>query len=190
MAAPRKENVKDIIIESTESLLKTHSIDDISLAEISTAAGISKGTLYYHYKTKEDILLDITDRYLEQQWNDLIVWTEDKSKDTSFHRLIKYVIERSASTPGPRMHLIYNACIGNETIQKLICERYQRFARIISEKISERLSGEFSEYSDYLAWLMLIISDGLIIQSEIKNPLINTADFIKQTDKFSELLQK
>ena len=83
MAAPRKENVKDIIMNATEELLQENSLADISLASIAKAAGISKGTLYYHYKVKEDILLDITDRYLDEQWNDLIKWTEDKGKDTS-----------------------------------------------------------------------------------------------------------
>lgn len=183
MAAPRKENVKDIIIETTAALLKTHSLDDISLANIATASGISKGTLYYHYKTKEDILLDITDRYLEQQWNDFIVWTEDKSKDTSMHRLIKYVLERNISSTGPRMHLIYNACIGNDAIREKLVQRYTKFQKIIAEKIGERM-GE--ENADYIAWLLLIVSDGLIIQKEILNPFIDVSDFIAKTDEISK----
>ena len=185
MAAPRKDNVRDIIIETTEALLQTHSLDDISLANIATAAGISKGTLYYHYKTKEDILLDITDRYLETQWNDLIVWTEDKSKDTSLHRLIKYVVERNVNSSGSRIHLIYNACIGNEQIREKLVERYKKFHGIISQKISERM-GE--ENADYTAWLLLIISDGLIIQKGISNDSLDISSFISQTDEISKNL--
>lgn len=187
MAAPRKDNVKDIIIETTEALLQTHSLDDLSLATISKAAGISKGTLYYHYKTKEDILLDITDRYLEQQWNDLIAWTEDKSKDTSMHRLIKYVMERNVNTSGPRMHLIYNACIGNEAIREKLIERYKKFERIIAEKIAERI-GE--ENADYIAWLLLLVSDGLIIQKEIFNPFIDVNEFIARTDEITKKMRQ
>ena len=67
MAAPRKDNVKDLILTTTERLLEHKKLSDISLAEIAREAEISKGTLYYHYKNKNDILFDITDKYLEQQ---------------------------------------------------------------------------------------------------------------------------
>ena len=75
MAAPRKDNVKELILNATEELLEHKKLSDISLAEIAREAGISKGTLYYHYKNKNDILFDITDKYLDQQYQDLITWT-------------------------------------------------------------------------------------------------------------------
>ena len=62
MAAPRKDNVKEKILEATAGLLEHKTLSDISLAEIAAASGVSKGTLYYHYKTKTEILFDITDR--------------------------------------------------------------------------------------------------------------------------------
>ena len=83
MAAPRKDNVKELILDTAEKLLTASALADISLAEIARTAGISKGTLYYHYKNKDEILLDLTDRYLSRQWQDLIDWTGDATKDTS-----------------------------------------------------------------------------------------------------------
>ena len=187
MAAPRKENVKDIIMNATEELLRKNSLADISLASIAKAAGISKGTLYYHYKVKEDILLDITDRYLDEQWNDLIKWNEDKGKDTSLHRLIKYVIERNINISGPRIHLLYNACIGNEEISEMILDRYKKFQRIISKKIAERIG---DENADYIAWVCLLISDGLIVQEGLKNKELDIDEFIRKTDSFVKGMQK
>ena len=54
MAAPRNDNVKDKILDAATGLLNTQTFADISLAEIAAAAGVSKGTLYYHYKNKTD----------------------------------------------------------------------------------------------------------------------------------------
>ncbi len=186
MAAPRKENVKDIIMDSTEELLKENSLADLSLATIAKAAGISKGTLYYHYKVKEDILLDITDRYLDEQWDNFIKWSEDKGKDTSLHRLIKYVIEKNVNVSDTRIHLLYNACIGNDEIAEKLLERYSKFQKIISEKIAERIG---SESADYIAWITLLVSDGLIIQKGLHNPQIDIDEFIKKTDDFVRLIQ-
>lgn len=181
MAAPRKDNVKDLIIETTEELLKTKKLSDISLAEIAQCAGISKGTLYYHYKTKNDILFDITDKYLDQQYDDLIAWTEDASKDTSMHRLVKYILERDISTAGMRLHLFYDAMLGNEKIRKKLLNRYSEFASVISEKIKERTD---SVPADYFAWLLLLLSDGLFIHQTLGNTNLDPAQFIKQTEQF------
>ena len=100
MAAPRNDNVKEKILDAATGLLDTQTFADISLAEIAAAAGVSKGTLYYYYKNKTDILFDLTNRYLDRQWYELIAWTENKDKDTSVHRLVKYVVERNTASAG------------------------------------------------------------------------------------------
>jgi len=185
MAAPRKGNVKDIIMDATVELLEKQSLDDISLAKIATTAGISKGTLYYHYKTKEDILLDITNRFIDQQWDDFLIWVDNKEKDTSLHRLYKYVIERNVKYVGPRYHLLYSAFLGNERIREILIERYREFQSLISSKIAERAG---DEYADYLAWTALLVSDGLIVQKLLNNENIDIDEFIKKTDDFVSLL--
>lgn len=181
MAAPRKDNVKELIIDAAETLLAAKKLSDISLAEIAATAGISKGTLYYHYKTKNDILLDLTDKYLDEQYNDLIVWTEDASKDTSLHRLVKYILERDISTAGMRLHLFYDAMLGNEKIRNRLLDRYREFAAVISEKIGERTD---KLPADYCAWLLLLLSDGLFIHQTLGNRQLDTADFISQTENY------
>lgn len=181
MAAPRKDNVKELIIETTEELLKTKKLSDISLSEIAQCAGISKGTLYYHYKTKNDILFDITDKYLDQQLNDLLEWTRDASKDTSVHRLVKYVLERDISTAGMRLHFFYDAMLGNEKIREKLLNRYSEFAQVIAEKIKERTD---RIPADYCAWLVLLLSDGLFIHQTLGNTQLDPAQFISQTEQF------
>ena len=99
MAAPRKENIKEIILDATYRLLETNALADISLADIAKEAGISKGTLYYHYKTKGEIFFDITDRYLTEQWDDFISWTENKEKDTDGQSITRQA--------GRTRHLVY-----------------------------------------------------------------------------------
>lgn len=181
MAAPRKDNVKELIIETTEELLKKKKLSDISLAEIAEEAGISKGTLYYHYKSKSDILFDITDRYLDEQYNDLVIWTEDASKDTSLPRLVKYVLERDVATAGMRLHFFYDAMLGNDKIRDRLLERYTEFAHKIAEKIGERTQ---VLPPDYLAWLLLLLSDGLYIHQTIGNKTLDVAEFIRNTEDY------
>lgn len=179
MAAPRKDNVKELILEAAEKLLQTKKLSEISLAEIAGCAGISKGTLYYHYKNKNDILFDITDKYLDEQYENLLAWTEDDSKDTSLHRLVKYVLERDVSTAGMRLHLFYDAMMGDESIRQKLLNRYKEFAQILAEKIGQRTD---TFPPDYLAWLLLVLSDGLYIHQTLQNPLLDIPQFIRQSE--------
>lgn len=186
MAAPRKDDVRELIIKATEDLLQTKKISDISLAEIAECAGISKGTLYYHYKNKNDILFDITDRYLDEQYENLVTWVENPEKDTSLHRLIKFVLEGDVGTAGMRLHFFYDAMLGNARIREKLLSRYREFAEYIAARISERTS---EVPADYLAWLLLFLSDGLFIHQTLGNEHLDTRLFIEQTEKIFKRIE-
>ena len=185
MAAPRKDNVKERILEATAGLLEHKTLSDISLAEIAAASGVSKGTLYYHYKTKTEILFDITDRYLDQQWDELIAWTENKEKDTSVPRLVKYVVERNTASAGMRLHLIHAAMLGDEVLREKLLERYRAFETLIAEKIAERTD---AVQADYLTWLILLASDGLIVQEALRNTDFDSDAFLRQSTAYLRLM--
>ena len=174
MAAPRKENIKEMVLDALLKLLETKSFNEISLAEVAKTAGISKGTLYYHYKTKGEIFFDLTDRYLSEQWDDLVSWTENKEKDTSIERLVKYVVERNVANASFRMQLYSEAQLGDVELKRKLSKRYDEFQKLISEKIAERTNVN----PDFLTWLILLLSDGIIIQSAIGNTEFDTEKFI------------
>ena len=176
MAAPRKDDVKSAVLNAAQILLETGTWADISLADIAKQSGVSKGTLYYHYKTKGEILFELADRYLSQQWDDFIRWTENKEKDTSLQRLIKYVMERDIACAGLRMHLLCEAQAGDEILREKLVRRYGEFQRLISEKIAERTNVP----ADFLTWLVLLVSDGIIVQEAIQNGAFDTQAFIAQ----------
>lgn len=183
MAAPRKEDVRSLIIEAAEILLAEKPFSEISLSQLAAQAGISKGTLYYHFKNKNEILFAITDKYLDEQWKKLCLWTENADKDTSLHRLVKYVLERDVAGVKLRLPLFYDAMIGNEEIRSHLIRRYQCFASLIAEKIAERtdkVSGK------YFAWLLLLLSDGLSMHETIRDNNLDTEEFISQTAAYIE----
>ena len=51
------------ILEVAEAIIAAKGARDTSLRDIAKAVGISKGTLYYHYATKEALVYDITGRH-------------------------------------------------------------------------------------------------------------------------------
>lgn len=186
MATPRNDNVKENIMLSTEKLIDKYEIKNVTLAKIASEANISKGTLYYYYKSKEEILLEITERFLIKQMNDLEIWTNNKNKNTSFHRLIMYILQRAVLNSAVRMHITYNAMQGNELIQKKLIELYNSFAKEIAKKVSERVD---NVDSDFVAWLILTISDGINIQKHIYNEKFDSTQFINKIQNYSKLFE-
>ena len=186
MAAPRKDDVKAAILSGTEALLEENSFSDITLAQIAQRAGISKGTLYYYYRSKNDIVFDITDKYLDEQWRDLEAWTQNPDKDTSLHRLVRYLIERNISTPAIRMQLLIDALSGNEEIRGKLLKRYADFEKLIAKKISERTDAVPPEY---FSRIILLVSDGLFLHKMLNNSDFDTETIIEQTADYIKALE-
>lgn len=186
MAAQRPENINEIILDTAEELLKVNSFSEVTLAKIAEKANISKGTLYYYYKSKNEILFAVTDRYLSRQWDELIQWTENKEKDTSPHRLVNYVIERNIAYAGLRLHLFDAALLGDEEIRAKLIHRYDEFQKLISAKIAERTD---VVSADYFTWLILMVSDGIIIQNSLKNESFDARKFLENSTEYIKKIE-
>ena len=179
MAAPLNDNRKDKILKSARELLKEKTFSEISLAEIAKKTGVSKGSVYYYYKTKDDILFDVADEYLQGVYDEFVKWVENKEKDTSLPRLLKFTFQKGVtdSAESLRLHLTTDAVAGNEILREKLLERYNKFRTVIGEKIAERKGDDEAEY---YGWLVLTLIDGLMIQNLLKNKEMDLEEFINK----------
>jgi len=58
------DNTKDFIIDEAFKLFLNHSYEAVSISDISTAIGLTKGALYHHFKNKEELFKSVVDNYL------------------------------------------------------------------------------------------------------------------------------
>ena len=62
----KDENVKDkILVESIKAFL-SKGFRGTTTRELTDAAGVAKGTLYWHFKSKEEILDGILEKFLKE----------------------------------------------------------------------------------------------------------------------------
>ncbi len=54
---------KETILHTTFELLLKKGYDAVSITEIQKNAGISRGLLYHYYKSKDELFLEVTERY-------------------------------------------------------------------------------------------------------------------------------
>ena len=56
----------DAILSAAEQLLDGRSLDDISIEELATGAGISRSNFYFYFASKDDVLLALLDRVITE----------------------------------------------------------------------------------------------------------------------------
>jgi AcrR family transcriptional regulator len=187
MAAPKNDNVKQQILDAAIALFQDQH--DVSLAEIAKAANVSKGTLFYHYRSKAEIYLDLGERYWDKLSDDLLDWVDNTEKDTSIPRLVRYTFIRGVFDESGvlRLRLFVEAIAGDDgaEIKVRLNEQYARFKNILKDRLVERLPGADGEQ---LAWLLLTLVDGLMVQNTLQNGSIDIPAFIEwMSSNFSEL---
>ena len=179
MAKPLGEDIRGRKKQTACEMLAQKSFAEISLADIARRAKISKGTLYYHYNSKYDILTEIASDYLDRLARELLAWVDNPEKETSTERLCGFVLQRGVNDEhgNLRVYLVSEAVSGNSEIAASLRAQYAKFRDILSARIAAR-GGTQPEYA---AWLVLTLCDGLMIQCLLNNSDIDIPAFIGRT---------
>ena len=61
--AARKPNLREAILCAAEELFATNGFNAVSVRDIAQAAGANPGSVTYHFKTKDGLLLEIYRRH-------------------------------------------------------------------------------------------------------------------------------
>ena len=59
-----REDIKDLILDAVDRLLSQYGYQKMTMDALAQEVGIGKGTLYLHYKSKEEIALSHIDRII------------------------------------------------------------------------------------------------------------------------------
>jgi len=59
----RKPNMREAILAAAEELFSTNGFDAVSVRDVAQAAGANPGSVTYHFKTKDGLLLEIYQRH-------------------------------------------------------------------------------------------------------------------------------
>lgn len=83
---------KKKILEKSFALFLTKSYDSVSMREIQDAAGVSRGAIYHHFKSKEEIYEQIVNDYLLPIFSSysLITDEEKKTLQSAVYAFVKY----------------------------------------------------------------------------------------------------
>lgn len=85
---------RELILRAAMNLFHRYNYEKTSMDDIAKEARIGKGTIYYYFKSKEDILLELIEREFSQLYEELSEMLESSlSFDEKFAKFIEVPIE-------------------------------------------------------------------------------------------------
>ncbi len=123
---------RERLVETARMLFWERGYEATSLADVVQKAGARSGSLYYFFRTKEELLLAVLDRYVDLLWPIVI--------EPVFSRVQDPIERVFGILDGYRQGLVYTGCtqgcpIGNLALE--VCDELPR-AR---EKIAKNFEG-------------------------------------------------
>jgi len=181
------QNQKDKIINVASQIIMNKGIVNTSLNDIAKGVGISKGTLYYYYPSKDELIYDITIQHLEKISSELIMLSNTEYKQSNEKEILNLLFNRIINDDTRNklhLYLIQGAITSNKNLMNKFKKEYL----VWKDMIKEGLEKVFTNVSnDYQAMSMIIIAiiDGLVIQNLLG---IDLGDINKLTDVVSKSL--
>ena len=176
----QNHNMKEKILLTSIDLMTKNGINNTSLADIAREVNISKGTLYYHYASKDDIIFDIADNHLSIISEALL----DCLKEINFHftteefvLLVLKNISNIESTGRIHMYLICEAMMGNTALRERIGLKYVEWRTTLENQLLQIISDK--SYAKGASFLLVSIVDGLVIQALLKGEKMPYAEIAK-----------
>jgi AcrR family transcriptional regulator len=87
--ASKGEKTRADIVDCAKTLFYEHGYDGTSFTQIVDATGLFRGNIYHYFKTKDEILEAVVERYLDEYRALLEQWTHEHSDPKS--RLCAFV---------------------------------------------------------------------------------------------------
>lgn len=181
--ARKQADKRQQIIEAASRIIVCKGIDKTSLMDIAREAGISKGSLYYYYASKEDLIFDITETHINQISTNLFAIIEESRAEAGWEDVLKILYERilQAETRG-RLHLylLQQALNGNDELADRFRKKYREWNRLIREGF-EQLEPDGSTKT-ILSSMVIAVLDGFLIQSLLGIDTVDPDEFVRHLD--------
>lgn len=133
---------KDIILDITRKLIAQYGYAKTTLDDIANAIGMKKSSLYYYYKNKEDIMLEVMMRektiYLKLTKEALEIEGSTYDKVINYIRAKENYLKKSISPFDLTINQFIEIKRGiNEIFKKIECDEKQLVAKVISDGIKK-----------------------------------------------------
>lgn len=178
VVSKRAERI-DQIIDETLEVLKTQGDYGVTMRKIASRCDITLSSLQYYFKTKDDLLKSVADRYFQQcviMLRELPEITNEEELGTVLNSFLSYSFENSD------MNIIFKEYWAissrNDVINEYLTRFYISFSEIMTEKLRP-LSDSDDALAQAVSILIPYVEGYPMVALSIPKGLDSTSELLK-----------
>ncbi len=194
----RFDERKAEIIKAAVKVISEKGFHKLTFRQIAAEAGISPGTLYYYYNSKNLILYDIID-YSQSEAVKIAqeMQTTEWNREDIYARLMKMLKNQILGTNATKifLHLLHESLAGDEELAERIKEKYSSWMDSFETIIELFFDSPRGPVSRTVAILMEAVVDGMTIMEimdieSIQNPNVEQFFELFFDGQFNNIMRK
>jgi len=79
LAKPNVISRQDLL-DSAKKIVVEQGMDKLTLKAVATGAEVTQGTVYYHFRTKENLMLELVEELCDEAWSEMEAHIHDKEQ--------------------------------------------------------------------------------------------------------------
>jgi len=188
MSSRRKINSSERLLNAAMKLFVKKGYRGSSVAEITRGAGLTRGALYCHFKTKEHLAREIISLFEEKYLNNMISYVEKDARSASekFEKMMRFNVWFAGEHPDLCLFMTVisaEICGSQNRLEPSLKSAYRKWSNFITGILKDgRRAGEFKREIDpqMMAWVIIGVHDGVLLQKEMNRETIDLESYTKQ----------
>jgi AcrR family transcriptional regulator len=154
----RESAVREIILDATEWLLSQQRFDEITVADILAIAGVARGSFYFNFESKHDVLAELVTRAIGRGHSAARPWLSHEGDD-SRRAAVRQSIGEGAqlwAEQAPVLRAIVENWRADPKLTELWLQMMGGFTAVTAERLAEEHAGQGADVeslSAALTWL-------------------------------------
>ncbi|MET8773699.1 TetR/AcrR family transcriptional regulator [Nocardia sp. NPDC050713] len=177
-------NTRDRILDALETLLLDKGMSQVTLENVAATAGVSKGGLLYHFKSKDALLAGLVRRLGERATQQV---ADARAKGTSVAEWYLQTPNPDSATDAVELELYRSMLATMRTIDASPGPEVDEVQRALTELMSSWSDGLDAEIDDPVhADIVRLVGDGVYLRALLGFPPIEPERYRRVLDRLLE----
>lgn len=192
MRDPKGSDVKEAIIRESTRLFLANGFRGTSVKEITEAAGIGRGTLYWYFKSKDEILITIFQKFETELLDKLSKTVRDYKGDFTAKYRLFHKVSTEFARDNRDLSLAFNTLLNemsgtNTEAEKVAKAVYEKFRLIVEGMLEDgKRDRSVNKKVDSALYAHAVIAchTGMLVQWLVKGKSLDVRAFVMAVRDF------
>jgi AcrR family transcriptional regulator len=188
MPSTRKIDSSERLLKAATKLFVRKGYKGSSVAEITKEAGLTRGALYCHFETKEQLAREIIKLFKEKYLNRMMDYVEKEGGNAldRFQKMMRFNVWFAGEHPDLCLFMTMisaEMCGSRNRLEPSLKLVYRKWGEFITRILQEgKRTKEFKKEIDprMMAWVIIGVHDGVLLQKEMNRETIDLQSYTRQ----------